>query len=45
VVGQALGWDAARIRQEVERAAALLRERHGMRLEDGPAVRAQGEDA
>lgn len=32
VVGQALGWDAARISEEIERAGGLLRERHGMRL-------------
>ena len=32
VAGRALGWSAARIEQEKERSAGILRERHGARL-------------
>lgn len=39
VAGDALGWDAARRRQETRACATLLRERHGVRLDaDGSAA-------
>ncbi|MGR4868789.1 glycerol-3-phosphate dehydrogenase/oxidase [Variovorax sp. LARHSF232] len=45
VAAEALGWDAARRQQELHDCAALLRERHGVRLAATPAPAATGPHA